>query len=370
MPRGPGQKKNYNLDYSRFNYLDKNAFEQEAATDEIRETPPVPDGMPDMRDMMRSMPPELQEAHHLLSMARANGDKDAERRANELALKAIENGGPQVKKDFIETLSKHEPAAAKALAVEMGVTQSDPDTAAGKCEGLANQIDFLKDRMEKGAEQARQQMQSLERQQEQVDKLAQGGPEDFMKFMKEQGLDEMDMQRIFGGDTSHMENKLQGMLDKAVKPGKDGRIEDPEATVKAAEELHRSICGETDSGDKLSDEPVIEDLGEEPIKAPARKVVAKVDEPKIADHRLQYQKDDAGQYISVELKCTLPGVADMSSIMLDVSEKHIRLNTCAPGPRYVVNAGPFPVLIEPGAARAKFSKKRQELSISVAPKAN
>jgi len=39
-----------------------------------------------------------------------------------------------------------------------------------------------------------------------------------------------------------------------------------------------------------------------------------------------------------------------------------------PHPRYAVNAGPFPVLIEPGMARAKYSKKREELSISVPAK--
>jgi len=66
----------------------------------------------------------------------------------------------------------------------------------------------------------------------------------------------------------------------------------------------------------------------------------------------------------------MPGVADMSAILLDVSEKHIRLSTCAPAPRYAVNAGPFPVLIDPSAARAKYSKRKQELSIEVPAKAD
>ena len=46
--------------------------------------------------------------------------------------------------------------------------------------------------------------------------------------------------------------------------------------------------------------------------------------------------------------------------VLDIAEKHVRLNTVAPAPRYVVNAGPFPVLIEPTAARAKL--EAQDLS--------
>jgi len=85
-------------------------------------------------------------------------------------------------------------------------------------------------------------------------------------------------------------------------------------------------------------------------------------------YRLQYQKDEAGKYTVVELKCNLPGVADMSVINLDVSEKHLRLSTMAPAPLYAVNAGPFPVLIDPSGARAKYSKKREELSISVPAK--
>merc|ERR1712146_407066 len=63
--------------------------------------------------------------------------------------------------------------------------------------------------------------------------------------MTEQGITDQDMQRIFGGDGEHMEKCLQGMIDKTVKSkDSDGRMEDPEATIKAAEQLHRSICGD------------------------------------------------------------------------------------------------------------------------------
>jgi len=307
-----------------------------------------------------------------MSISRQNGDKAAERKANVLALKAIEKGGPKVQQDFLQTLAKHEPEAAKAMAADMNL-MSKPDATAGqKCEDLGSQIDFLKERMEKGAEQARKQMENLTKQQEQMEKLAAGGPEDFMKFMAEQGISDMDMQRIFGGDGEHMEKCLQGMIDKTVKnPDSDGRMENPEATIKAAEQLHRSICGDglddvAEVAEEIPDKPSTRNEDDDiTISKPFK---PKEDEVKIADHRLQYQKDDSGKYISVDLKCTLPGVASMDSIVLDVSEKHIRLSTF--DPKYVVNAGPFPVLIEPGAAKAKFSKKRQELSISIPPKAS
>lgn len=382
MPRGPGKKGNYNLDYSRFNYLDRNTDENEndsnVKSPEDSEPmpdgmPPMPDGMPPMQELLRTMPPELQEAYHLMSVGRANGDKAAEQRANELALKAIQNGGPQVQQDFIKTLAKHEPEAAKAMAEQMGL-QPKPENPADKCGGLSDQIDFLKDRMEKGAEQARLQMESLTKQQEQMEQLAAGGPEDFMKFMQTQGMSEGDMQEIFGGNEKHMEKCLRGMIDKSVTPDAHGRMEDPEATVKAAEELHRTICGDGDEDDTnyrdSHNVAAVTDAPDSPV-APVRTARSEwKEEVKIAEHRLQYQKDADGHYTSVELRCTLPGVADMNAITLDVSEKHIRVNTSGPALKYVANAGPFPVLIDPGAARAKFSKKKQELSISVPAKAN
>merc|ERR1719198_1356083 len=48
-----------------------------------------------MREAMARAPPELREAYHLMSVARETGDKEAEKRANELALKAVERGGPE-----------------------------------------------------------------------------------------------------------------------------------------------------------------------------------------------------------------------------------------------------------------------------------
>ena len=88
----------------------------------------------------------------------------------------------------------------------------------------------------------------------------------------------------------------------------------------------------------------------------------------LPNHRLQYKKDGDGKYVAMELICELPGVQDMSCIVLDIAEKHVRLSTVDPAPRYVVNAGPFPVLIDPSAAKAKFSKKRAELSVLVPAK--
>lgn len=131
--------------------------------------------------------------------------------------------------------------------------------------------------------------------------------------------------------------------------------------MKQVEHIHGALFGTE------PEEPPAEAVEE--VKKPKRRPAAPPEpEVMIPMYRLQYTKDDKGRYATVELKCTLPGVADMSAINLDVSEKHLRLSTMDPHPRYAVNAGPFPVLIEPGMARAKYSKKREELSISVPAK--
>merc|ERR1719271_2266999 len=72
-----------------------------------------------MRDMLRGMPTELQEAYHLMSIAKANGDTEAQQRASALALKAVENGGPEVKNAFMQNVAKQMPEIAGKLNKDM-----------------------------------------------------------------------------------------------------------------------------------------------------------------------------------------------------------------------------------------------------------
>mmetsp|Transcript_10483 Transcript_10483/g.32536 ORF Transcript_10483/g.32536 Transcript_10483/m.32536 type:complete len:359 (+) Transcript_10483:91-1167(+) len=355
MPRGPGKKSNYNLDYSRFNPVGGDGAEDVVA----------PSDMPPMQDLLRSMPVELQEAYHLLAMSRANGDLAAERRANELVLAAIRKGGPEVQRDFLKELGKQMPDAAKVLAGTMTSRPAEPASAAEEPDNLSERIDTLRDRMEKGAAATRQQLDRLQKQQEQVESLR--GPEDFFKLLKQEGLGDGDLQRILSGDQAHMEKCVQQMLDTASSPGTGVNLDETELAIKAADDLHASICRDEAPAPADPRPPETEPAPAVPSR-PVRETRKPEEDAKIPDHRLQYQKDAEDRYVGVELRCTLPGVADMSAIALDISEKHVRLSTCAPGPRYVVNAGPFPVLIEPTAARAKYSKRREELFVSVPAK--
>jgi hypothetical protein len=394
MPRGPGQKKNYNLDYSRFNFLDKIEDDEPKVvlnkpSKQNVEATRNDDNQPDMSEitnLLRNMPPELQEAYRMMSIAKETGDEAAQKRANELALKAVEHGGPEVKKNFLSNLSAQAPELGARLGDELGKVTDDPTiTAEQIMENLMRppepepqkfdeKVAGLKETMEASAAAAKQQLENLNKQQEELENLK--SPEDLMKFMSEGGLNQGDLQRILGGDMAHMEACFKGMLDKAAQPdGPSEAMKKAEEAVKAAETLHDNILGFT------GDEPVDHDktvstkaksgydvAKQQEAAAPVAPPAPPVREVKIPDYRLQYQKDEHGRYTGVELRCTLPGIADMSAIVLDVSAEHLRLSTLEPAPGYVVNAGPFPVPIDEGAARAKFSKKRQELLITVPTK--
>lgn len=385
MPRGPGKAENYNLDYSRWS---GGAWNEEGAA-------VVKDGADpsesQVREALRGMPPELQEAFRLQQIANQSGDPAAKQRAGELALRAVKNGSPQIQRDFIENISKHDPEVAKQLSREMqiGAGSSSSPVASAK-EGLASldgTIQSLRSRMEEGAEQTKKQLSALQAQQDQLGRLK--SPEDMLKFMHEEGdMTPEDMQRIFAGDQMHMENKVREVLDKATKSaarkekgeGNLGDFErDSEQALKEVELLHKTLTGADDSEDRGVVSVVAKGANGRPAAAeasrdveavqvvrPPRKEEKKEPEVTIPDYRLRYSKDeDSGRFTGVTLQCTLPGVTSMSAIALDVSEKHMRLTTSAPAPRYAVNAGPFPVLLDPGAARAKFSKKRGELTVEV-----
>lgn len=369
MPRGPGKKENYNLDYSRFNKFDRDEAEAEKRREAKKEEEAdAAGGLPAdlMREAMGRAPPELREAYHLMTMARQTGDKEAEKRANELALKAVERGGPEVRNSFMQNLGTMVPELAPQLSKEMDpkmLTEGFPREAAKTQSTIdgddANiRIDTLKKEMEDGQKATRAELDMLSKKQEELEKIR--SPEEFFKFMSGEGMTQEDLQRIFTGDEAHMKTRFE----ETMKEKQSAETLASEKALKKVNEVHATLFGdEIEEEEKKAPEP--------PPEKPARK--PRKEEPKepevvVPMYRLQYQKDEAGKYTAVELKCTLPGVADMSAINLDVSERHLRLSTMAPAPRYAVNAGPFPVLIDPSGARAKYSKKREELSICVPAK--
>lgn len=365
------------MDYSRFNAfdrLDEDKAKEAAVQSEADAAGGHGDPTPaDMQEMLRNMPPELREAFRLMQIAKETGDTEAQARASELALKAIERGGPEVQKRFNDEVAQQMPELSGKLSADMAAGESDPRTLLKGMQEEATRhaiakkraeqpeeelsIKTLREEMEEGQKATRKEMDHLQSKQDELENIR--GPEDFQKFMESEGLTHDDLQRIFAGDEQFMQARLNETLEKkmADKCGDKGSKDSAKALEKV-NELHSTLFGDDNP---TEEEPVAE------VAAPVRKALEAPKEPEVVipSYRLQYQKDELGKYTMVELKCSLPGVTDMSMVNLDVSEKHLRLSTIAPAPRYAVNAGPFPVLIDPNGARAKFSKKREELSITV-----
>merc|ERR1712066_1108785 len=85
--------------------------------------------MPNMRDVLRSMPPELQEAYHLMQISRETGDKEAHDRASALALRAVQNGSPHVREEFLKNMATQNPELAAQLSEDPDIFDSaDPKT--------------------------------------------------------------------------------------------------------------------------------------------------------------------------------------------------------------------------------------------------
>merc|ERR1719453_958441 len=104
--------------------------------------------MPDMRDMLRTMPPELQEAFYLMQVAKANGDTAAQQRASALALQAVQKGGPEVRAEFMKNVAKEMPEIAGKLSKDM-VGDAGAD-AASLLQGLQNDEAVLQAAMKRG----------------------------------------------------------------------------------------------------------------------------------------------------------------------------------------------------------------------------
>jgi len=218
MPRGPGKKENYNFDYSRFNGLDQQQQEQ---------VNPQDAGVPD--DIFRQLPGELQEAVRLMQIARQTGDQKAQERANELALKAVERGGPEMKQRFQQELMRQaaqNPEARQGVEAMLnsGSLNASHSPSTDKMMDLSSTIANLHTNMEAGARRAADQLENMQKQQEMLENLR--GPEDFARFMAEQGLSQEDLQRALAGDESHMRNCIEKNLGQVRRPhGKKGTSE-------------------------------------------------------------------------------------------------------------------------------------------------
>jgi len=355
MPRGPGKKENYNFDYSRFNGCED---------EDVQIHRPAEAG-PDPGEVFKQLPGELQEAFRLMHLGRETGDEKAQARANELALKAVERGGPEMKQRFQQEVmrqSAKDPQTRKALEEILNSSapeaQSPSATAAQaeeRVEELSSTISQLQKNLQQGAASTAKHAEALKQQQDMLENIQ--SPEDFATFLESVGIGEEDLQRVMSGDEDFMRQAFDKAISKLEPPELKTTMKHADTMINAVDNLS-TLCS--------SDEPDRVVIPKLPPAEATRQAAPAVAEPKIPEHRVQYEKDERGCLQAVQLRCQLPGVLAMSDIDLQLSEKYLRLRTHSPA--YVVNAGPFPDLVDDKAARAKFSKKRQELTLTVPAK--
>lgn len=400
MPRGRGEKKNYNLDYSRFSQLDDDS-DDEAPSKPAAGGGKAVHGVSDaMRGMMpenmplpddAEFPQELRDAMNMMRYSKITGDEGARRKATELAMKAVEDGGPEIRARFEEvtrTMLEKEGITAEPTS---GLPGEWRDTAAARTEPrgvdeVAGELGGLKDKMMQQLEATQKQMEMLQQQQSQLEGLQ--SPEDFFRFMADRGFKPEDVQRALTDE----EYGRELMERQFAKDAKDAQVVSDDV-MKQVEALGADLKGVLSEKEDLTKEKepaaakasssssslrLKEGQGKEEKKrgqgGQPQSAVPEEDSSgllpaaaggascEVPEHQLQILKDEegTGKVAEIVLTVQLPGVASMAAVELDVSARHLRLQTTQ-DPRYMLSLGPLVAEVAPDEARAKFSKKKQEL---------
>merc|ERR1719316_1124946 len=143
--------------------------------------------------------------------------------------------------------------------------------------------------MRKGQDDVKKQLDSLEKQKEQLESIS--SPEDFFKFMKDGGMSEEDLQRAFSGDEEHMKAALERMIDQAAVPDVGARAS-AEKALQAANQITDTLRGEVETlRGEASDSPE-GSRGNLAAQDGALSLPKAEESPKVAipEHRLQYRK--------------------------------------------------------------------------------
>jgi len=416
MPRGPGNKKGYNLDYSRFSVIDDSDDEPDERT-KARAEAAYKDrwgaeerlpAFPSADD--ENLPKDLRDAMNIMKYSKMTGDDKAREKATELAMKAVEDGGPEVRAKFEE--------AVKMMMEKEGITKEDMDsatrTARGDGEGAAGELGGLKGRMQQQLEATQKYMDQLQKQQSQLESLQ--SPEDFFKFLHERGFSPEDMQRAmtdeefgkelmekqFAKDAANaqvisedvmkevesLSANLSDVLSSNDVP--DGPASSVSSTIKSGNKRKEEARPQQQQqGHKKSDAgggskwvseaplPGESDAAFQSRSAAAALRVEEVEEDEqgneIPKHRVQQvmAEDGSGKLKEIVVTVELPGVSGMAGVNLEVSARELRLSTTT-APFYALTAtwgpsGPLTIPVDPDAAKAKFSKKKEELTVRLTP---
>merc|ERR1719486_1792614 len=108
-----------------------------------------------------------------------------------------------------------------------------------EAEDTSNRIEGLRKEMEEGQKTTRAELDNLQKKQEELERIR--NPEDFLKFMQEEGITQEDLQRIFSGDQEHMQARFRETIDK--KDAEKASSKKSAEALKKVEDLHTTLFG-------------------------------------------------------------------------------------------------------------------------------
>ncbi|KAF4757853.1 hypothetical protein FOZ63_032779, partial [Perkinsus olseni] len=291
---GTKREGQYNLNYSRFDGVGEESREE--ASREGREKAVI-EG---------HVPPELKEALRLMK----SGDPKAKKRANELALLAVERGGPEIRKRFEE-----------ALALSTDTTAQDGSIKA------ASSI------LEEKLDAAREELKAIDEKIGAARRCTTS--EDFFELLKESGIqDEGEIQRAIGDPQFFSE-----LINRRTLPKEDPKVA---KILNLVEQC-------TESQEVAETVPT----REKTIEAAWQQ----------ADHTVQYLTDEnTGKMSGACITVDVSGIKSIEDVELDVSKCYIRIR--ASPIRKVLNLGPFNFELNIDTVEAKLKRKHGKLLVT------
>jgi len=256
-----------------------------------------------------------------IQIAKMTGDQQASQRANELALKAVQQGTPEIQARFHELVSEAQQKGAGTLPPEQAV------------HGLA-------DRLKEQSAKTQAKLDRIDASMKQLESIS--SPEEFLKVMTAKGLPPEALHKAMTGG----EEEWKELMATAMQHEFGSELVDED------EKKEREILEETlEHVDALAQETrKLREAG----KAPGP-----TSEQTLTPAHVVRILEEGSVISGFEVKVDLPTVDSMEAVQLDVSDTQLRL--CAD--RNVLRLGPFEKAIDPQRVAARFSKKRRQLTV-------
>jgi hypothetical protein len=160
------------------------------------------------------MPPEMREAIRLAQ----TGDPAAKKKAETLAMAAIERSGPEIKTKFNEI---HKELSNERLG---GLSATNPSAEMP----AADSIKDAREKLEQSLAKLQEEQSRLKEQEQKLGQLQ--GPEDFFRFIEQSGMSHEDIEKMMASSEQEQKELMRATIDKAAA---DANLEASDALQQA-----------------------------------------------------------------------------------------------------------------------------------------